>query len=229
MPQLDALESRALTANSWHVRIPSALVRQHRRNENTIKKKAEKRDELRTEYELAKLKGGVRGKYAARYRTGTNLVLLSPDVAEYFPDGEVNEVLWGGPAVMDRARLLESPPAKRAKIFEDFLGHQLSNFQLSSASVGNLELYDQTLVLHYKFAVQDYAKVAGNLLIVRPRVLGLKTTDADLREDRKYPVEFPEATIQSDDFTIKIPPGFVADDLPDPADVKSAEVLLHES
>jgi len=32
------------------------------------------------------LKGGVRGKYATCYQAGTNLVLLSPDVAEYFPD-----------------------------------------------------------------------------------------------------------------------------------------------
>ncbi len=54
-----------------------------------MKKKTEKRgykDELRGEYHLAKLKGRVRGKYATRYRAGTNLVLLSPDVAEYFPD-----------------------------------------------------------------------------------------------------------------------------------------------
>jgi len=43
-------------------------------------------DDLRPEYDLSKLKGGVRGKYAARYRMGTNLVLLSPDVAPYFPD-----------------------------------------------------------------------------------------------------------------------------------------------
>jgi hypothetical protein len=43
-------------------------------------------DELRPEYDLAKLKGGVRGKYAKRFKQGTNLVLLSPDVAEYFPD-----------------------------------------------------------------------------------------------------------------------------------------------
>jgi hypothetical protein len=54
-----------------------------------MKKKTEKRarrDDLRREYDLSKLKGGVRGKYLARYRAGTNLVLLSPDVAEYFPD-----------------------------------------------------------------------------------------------------------------------------------------------
>lgn len=56
--------------------------------------KREQRDELRPEYDLSKLKGGVRGKYAARYRAGTNLVLLSPDVAEYFPDEQsVNAAL----------------------------------------------------------------------------------------------------------------------------------------
>jgi len=38
--------------------------------------------------------GGVRGKYAARYAAGANLVLLSPDVAEIFPDSAaVNEAL----------------------------------------------------------------------------------------------------------------------------------------
>jgi hypothetical protein len=62
-----------------------------------MKKKAEKRrtaDELRREYDLSKLKGRGRGKYAARYKAGTNLVLLSPDVAEHFPDDQsVNAAL----------------------------------------------------------------------------------------------------------------------------------------
>lgn len=51
-------------------------------------------DDLRPEYDLSKLKGGVRGKYAKRFQKGTNLVLLSPDVARYFPDeGSVNSAL----------------------------------------------------------------------------------------------------------------------------------------
>lgn len=52
-------------------------------------------DELRPEYDLQKLlRNGVRGKYAERYRAGTNLVLLAPDVAEAFPNEEmVNEAL----------------------------------------------------------------------------------------------------------------------------------------
>jgi len=50
--------------------------------------------DLRPEYDLSKLRGGVRGKYLERYRCGTNLVLLSPDVARFFPDGQsVNTAL----------------------------------------------------------------------------------------------------------------------------------------
>ena len=60
-----------------------------------MKKDAEMDDELRPEYDLSELmKAGVRGKYADRYREGTNLVLLAPDVTEAFPDAEaVNEAL----------------------------------------------------------------------------------------------------------------------------------------
>jgi hypothetical protein len=72
-------------------------------------KSMEIEDELRPEYDLSQLlKGGVRGKYADRYREGTNLVLLAPDVAEAFPNEEaVNEALR---LVM---RLAEIPMASR--------------------------------------------------------------------------------------------------------------------
>ncbi|MFZ0634642.1 MAG: DUF3857 domain-containing protein, partial [Candidatus Acidiferrales bacterium] len=135
--------------------------------------------------------------------------------------GDVVEIRWGAPAVIRRAQILETPPADRAKIFEDFLGYHLNNFRLTSASIGNLELYDQTLELHYKFVVQNYAKVAGNLLLVRPRVLGSEGGMVDADKPRKYPIQFLDATVQSDDYKIALPAGFVADDLPDPVDVKT--------
>ena len=51
-------------------------------------------DDLRPEYDFSQMKGGVRGKYVARYREGTNLVLLDPDVAAAFPDAKaVNDAL----------------------------------------------------------------------------------------------------------------------------------------
>lgn len=51
-------------------------------------------DDLRPEYDLSKLQGGVRGKYYERASAGTTFVLLEPDVAEAFPDGRtVNQAL----------------------------------------------------------------------------------------------------------------------------------------
>ncbi len=53
-------------------------------------------------------RGGVRGKYVARYRAGTNVVVLDPDVAAAFPNAAaVNRAL--------RALLSVVPPrpAKR--------------------------------------------------------------------------------------------------------------------
>ncbi len=49
---------------------------------------------MREEYDRKDLKGGVRGKYLERYRQGTNLAKLAPDVRAAFPSDEsVNEAL----------------------------------------------------------------------------------------------------------------------------------------
>ncbi len=49
--------------------------------------------------------GGVRGKYARRYAEGTNVVVIDPDVAEYFPDHEsVNEALRGLTVIIKRQK-----------------------------------------------------------------------------------------------------------------------------
>jgi hypothetical protein len=49
---------------------------------------------MRPEYDLATLKGAVRGKHLKRYRAGTNLALLAPDVRAAFPtDIAVNRAL----------------------------------------------------------------------------------------------------------------------------------------
>ena len=82
------------------------------------KKKTERaepaeRDEIRPEYDFATMKGGVRGKYVERYRAGTNLALLDPDVAEAFPTDEaVNEALR---TILKAAAGLQKPKKSAAK------------------------------------------------------------------------------------------------------------------
>lgn len=53
--------------------------------------KPNEKEEMLPEYDFG---GGVRGKYAERYAKGSNVVVLSPDVAEAFPDSRaVNDAL----------------------------------------------------------------------------------------------------------------------------------------
>lgn len=58
--------------------------------------KTAKKEEMRKEYRREDLGVGVRGKYYKEYNKGTNLVLLSPDVAAAFPNEDsVNTALRG--------------------------------------------------------------------------------------------------------------------------------------
>jgi len=61
-----------------------------------MKKASAKRNnhDVRPEYDLSKLKGGVRGKYYRKAVAGTNLVLIEPELTALFPDTEsVNRAL----------------------------------------------------------------------------------------------------------------------------------------
>jgi hypothetical protein len=77
--------------------------------------------EPRSEYDLeALLPGGIQGKYVERYRSGTNLVLLEPDIAKAFPTQDaVNHALrlvmqLAGIAKPMKSRAISSSPPKRA-------------------------------------------------------------------------------------------------------------------
>jgi hypothetical protein len=68
-------------------------------------KKMKNDSNMLEEYDFSR---GVRGKYAKRYEEGTNVVVIDPDVAEYFPDHEsVNEALRGLAAIIRRQRKAE--------------------------------------------------------------------------------------------------------------------------
>ena len=69
--------------------------------------------DLLEEYDFSK---GVRGKYAERYAAGTNVVVIDPDVAAYFPDHEaVNDSLRALIAIIRRQAKTEPLAAKETK------------------------------------------------------------------------------------------------------------------
>src|SRR5208283_6057082 len=69
-------------------------------------KKMKNDPDMLEEYDFT---GGVRGKYAKRYEEGTNVVVIEPDVAEYFPDHDsVNEALRSLAEIIRRQKNLHN-------------------------------------------------------------------------------------------------------------------------
>lgn len=136
--------------------------------------------------------------------------------------GEATEVRSGAEAAMSRYEFLHETKADQKKALEHILGGWVSSFQLDSVEAENLEKYDADVVLRYKFTAPHYAKNAGPLLLVRPRVLGEKAGPVD-EKSRHYDYELhDEPTLQTDTFEIALPAGYKVDELPDATDAKFA-------
>ncbi len=89
---------------------------------NNMNKASAKRldDDLRPQYDLSQLKGGVRGKYYRQATAETNLVVIDPELADVFPDTEsVNRALRllvdAADAAAGPARRRPGAPNKRLK------------------------------------------------------------------------------------------------------------------
>jgi len=143
--------------------------------------------------------------------------------------GEVSEIRVGDRAWAERVRLHSvTKSSDKIKPIEDLLAGSLSLFSITKATVDNLDHTDQPFGFHYAFQAQNYAKNAGGLLLVRPRVLGVKSSAIlETKEPRKFPIEFEGPSRDTDSFEIDIPEGYVVDDLPPPVDAEYSFASYH--
>jgi Domain of Unknown Function with PDB structure (DUF3857)/Transglutaminase-like superfamily len=143
--------------------------------------------------------------------------------------GNVSEVRFGDRASSERWRLrTTTQSADRVKPIEEILARSLSTFRITKASIVNLQLMDQPFGFDYSFESENYAKNAGGLLLVRPRVLGIKSEALlETKEPRKFPIEFEAPVHDTDTFEIALPVGYEVDDLPPPVDADYSFASYH--
>lgn len=134
--------------------------------------------------------------------------------------GYVTEIRTGDRARMERGFLRSvTRNAEKVKPIEDILAGSLSRFYITKATIDNAAQSDLPFGLNYTFEAPEYAKNTGGMLLVRPRVLGVKASGLlETKEVRKFPIEFDGPVSDADSFEITIPPGFVVDDVPPPTD-----------
>ncbi len=112
------------------------------------------------------------------------------------------------------------------KALDNGLSSDFSSFTVDSATVRNVQALTKPLIQQYQVTAADYAKHAGAMLLVRPRVIG---SDSVLLQStpRKYPVEFNGTSDWRDTFHLKLPEGYKVDDLPDPVNVDMGFASYH--
>ena len=143
--------------------------------------------------------------------------------------GDFVEQRKGDYATRQRAYLKSVPKdADRIKFLESQISQSLPTFQITKASLVNLNQTDLPFSYEYSLVSQNYAKTAGNLLLVRPRVVGVNSSSLlETKEPRKYPVEFDGPWKNSDTVEIAIPAGYEVDDLPPPVDADYSFASYH--
>lgn len=143
--------------------------------------------------------------------------------------GQVDETRSGDSAARERLRLRNvSKSSDQIKPIEDLMSGSMSLFQITHANILNLHQNDQPFGFQFSFVAQNYAKNAGGLLLVRPRVLGVKAQGfLETKEPRRFPVEFDGPFRDTDSFDIKIPAGYVVDDVPPAVDADYSFASYH--
>ncbi len=143
--------------------------------------------------------------------------------------GEVKELRVGDQARWQR-QMLQGAAQKTdwIKPIETLLAHSFTTFHVTKATVSNIEQTDRPFGYNYEIVAENYGKPAGNLLLVRPRVLGSKSNDLlETKEPRLYAVEFDGPWRDTDTFEITLPAGYEVDDLPPAANADFAFASYH--
>jgi hypothetical protein len=143
--------------------------------------------------------------------------------------GDFHETRVGDSANAQRYALRSvNKDTDRVKPIEELASHSLPLFRLTKATVLNLNVMDQPFGWNYSITAEGYAKPAGDLLLVRPRVIGNESSGLlETKEPRKFPVEFYGPSLDTDVFEITLPAGYEMDDLPPAVDVDYSFASYH--
>ncbi len=152
--------------------------------------------------------------------------------ARLTPDGALQatvvEQRFGSAANASRAAFAEGSEQKQHDLLEKRLRHDLSSFAIESVSAAHPTDLMHPFEIDYSFRAPGYARTAGNMLLVRPRVLGTDSLPLP-REPRTFPVELGAIQTRRDHIDLALPQGYVVDELPDPVTLDTDFASYHSS
>jgi transglutaminase-like putative cysteine protease len=135
--------------------------------------------------------------------------------------GSVSETRTGDSASEWRDVFLSSNENERTKRVESSVARSLTTAKIQNIKLDALDKRNAELVTKYDVSSDRYAQITGQLMLVRPRVIGRVTIPLEKKE-RKYPIELHATSRDDDEYAIEIPSGYIVDDMPEPTKVESS-------
>lgn len=135
--------------------------------------------------------------------------------------GDVHERFLGEQAHVQRGFLRDiGREPDRVKPLEARLADSLAAFRVNSYTVGNDRALELPLEWRFNFSAGSYARLAGNLLMVRPRLLGLRAQQLPGDDaTRVHDFLITESRLDQDEVVIDLPAGYTLDSLPQPVNL----------
>jgi hypothetical protein len=143
-------------------------------------------------------------------------------------EASVVEQRFGYAAERPRVTFTAGSQQQQHDYLEKRLRNDLSNVSIEKLSAANSMDLSRPLELDYSFRVANYARSAGDLLLVRPRILGSDTWSLP-REKRSWPVDLQAVQTRTDHIDIELPSGYVVDELPDSVSLDTDFASYHSS
>jgi hypothetical protein len=135
------------------------------------------------------------------------------------PDGSLKgsyiEKRFGDLSEVRRDLYLNSDAKEQKTFLDKVLSRDFVSFTVSDFKVENAQAFNKDLTTSFILSADRYARPAGALLMVRPRVIGSEALEAD-KKPRTVPIDLGQTMQEKDDFTIQLPDGYTTDELPDP-------------
>jgi hypothetical protein len=132
--------------------------------------------------------------------------------------GTVTETRSGEAAHAFRRLYYEEGEKEQHEAIERRLQNDLTSFTIDSSSAQNAREINKSMVLQYSFTANGYAQSTGDLLLLRPRVVGRHARPYN-NKPRAYPIDLGETGTWRDRIDVVLPAGYTVDDVPASVDL----------
>ena len=143
-------------------------------------------------------------------------------------EATVVEQRFGYAAERPRVTFTEGSQQQQRDYLEKRLRRDLNSVTIDKLTAEHSTDLSRPLELSYTIRVANYARNAGDLLLVRPRILGSDSWPLP-RETRAWPIDLSAVQTRSDHIDLILPPGYVVDELPEAVSLETDFASYHSA